>query len=242
MSVAKTVATAGSAGVIACAVAFIPGWEGMDKVAARDRIGTGHPITYCNGLTSHDGSVRIGQRFTKQECDERLAKALPPYLAEIEPCIHVALPDKTKASLLDAAFNSGSGAVCKSPMVAKMNAGNIRAGCNAFNGWYVRSDGEVRTGLIDRRAGELHGDKRKSERALCLEGLGTASGGGVVTHAVKIISTATPSPAAPAPYICTPRQAEAGECLPLIEPPKNSPAETKSEPPKPACPWWRKCA
>ena len=65
--------------VIACCVLFTPGWEGMDSVAKRDAIGTGHPITYCNGLTSVDGSVRVGQHFTKAECDKRLAAALPKY-------------------------------------------------------------------------------------------------------------------------------------------------------------------
>jgi len=190
MSVKKTAATAGGAGVIACAVAFTPIWEGMDKVAARDRIGTGHPITYCNGLTSHDGSVKVGQRFTKKECDERLAEALPKYLAQIEPCIHVALPDRTKAALLDAAFNAGPAAVCRSPMVAKMNAGNLRAGCLAFAGWYVRSDGKVRAGLIDRRNGEDHGDPRQSEKGLCLQGLkeGTWSADGAISHAAKSIN------------------------------------------------------
>lgn len=168
MTVRKTIATAGSAGVIACCVAFTPTWEGMDKVAKVDRIGTGHPVTYCFGQTDEFGKVKAGQRFTKQQCDQKLAESLPKYLAEIEPCIHVPLPDKTKASLLDAAYNAGSARVCKSPMVAKMNAGDLKGGCNAFAGWIVRSDGVIRKGLIARRTGI---DSRKSERQLCLEGL-----------------------------------------------------------------------
>jgi lysozyme len=171
-----------AAGVIAAAVAFTPTWEGMDSVAKRDMIGTGHPITYCNGLTSVDGSVKVGQRFTKAQCDEKLAEALPKYLAQIEPCIHRQLPDKTAAALLDGAFNAGPGAVCRSPMLAKMNAGDLRGGCNAFEGWYIRSDGVVRPGLIDRRDGEDHGDHRLSEKGLCLQGLkdGTKSNTGTV--------------------------------------------------------------
>jgi lysozyme len=193
-SIVKTAKWVSTAGVIAAAVAFTPTWEGMDSVAKRDSIGTGHPITYCNGLTSHDGTVKVGQRFTKKECDERLAEALPKYLAEIEPCVHTTLPDKTAASLLDASFNAGPGAVCRSPMLAKMNAGNLRAGCDAFEGWYVRSDGQKRTGLVDRRDGEEHGDKRKSERALCLEGVneGTTSKDGAIAHAAKIINARAP--------------------------------------------------
>jgi lysozyme len=143
-------------------------WEGMDPVAKRDMIGTGHPVTYCNGLTSVDGDVKVGQRFTKEECEKRLAIALPKYLAALDKHITTPIPKKSAASALDASFNAGSAAVGRSPMLSNFNAGNIRAGCNAFEGWYIRSDHQVRRGLQCRRSGC---DARKSERALCLEGL-----------------------------------------------------------------------
>lgn len=163
----KVAAGAGSAGVIAATIAFLPAWEGMDTVAKKDMIGTGHPVTYCYGQTDEFGQVKEGTRFTKKQCDELLAKSLPKYLAKIEPCIKVPLPDKTKAALLDAAYNAGPAAVCRSPMVAKMNKGDLVGGCNAFTGWYVRSDGVVRRGLLARRGG----DGRKGEKQLCLEGV-----------------------------------------------------------------------
>lgn len=158
MNTAKKV----TAGAVAICMTVTAAYEGMDLVARRDKIGTGHPITYCNGLTSADGKVTVGQRFTPEQCTELLAGALPKYLAPIEKCIHVSLPDKVKASLLDAAYNAGPAAVCKSPMLAHMNAGNVTAGCNSFKNWYIRSDGAVRKGLINRRNGE---------RQLCLSGL-----------------------------------------------------------------------
>jgi lysozyme len=186
MSAKKTALTAGSAGVIACCVAFTPTWEGMDKTAKRDMIGTGHPVTYCYGQTDEFGKVKVGTVFTRQECDAKLAESLPKYLAHIEPCIRVQLPDKTMASLLDASYNAGPAAVCRSPMVAKMNAGDIAGGCRAFDGWYIRSDGHVRKGLVNRRSG----DGRKGEKQLCLEGVKE----GVRTVALK--------PAAPAKAAC----------------------------------------
>ncbi len=165
----KSAATHGSAGVIAAAVVFLPSWEGTDHVAKRDMIGTGHPITYCHGQTDEFGKVKVGQHFTDEECNQLLALSLPKYLAPLQKCVTAELPDKTMASLLDAAYNAGPAAVCRSPMVAKMNAGDIKGGCNAFRGWYVRSDGQTRKGLVARRSGI--GDGRKSERDLCLEGL-----------------------------------------------------------------------
>lgn len=166
MSKTKSAVT-GGAGVIAATVLFLPAWEGMDAVAKKDMIGTGHPVTYCYGQTDEFGKVKEGTRFTKAECDQKLAESLPKYLAKIEPCIKVPLPDKTKASLLDAAYNAGPAAVCRSPMLAKMNAGDLRGGCNAFAGWYVHADGQVRRGLVARRGG----DGRKGEKQLCLEGV-----------------------------------------------------------------------
>lgn len=168
MSVKKTAAT-GATAVIAITVPFLMGWEGMDPVAKRDPIGTGHPITYCNGLTSVDGEVKVGQRFTKEECEKRLAEALPKYLDALNKHIEAPMPKKTAASLLDASFNAGSAAVGRSPMLANINVGKIRAGCEAFKGWYISSAGQVRKGLVARRSGI--GDSRKSERDLCLEGL-----------------------------------------------------------------------
>jgi lysozyme len=184
VSKTKTGLAVGSAGVIACCVAFTPQWEGMDKIARRDRIGTGHPITYCYGQTDEFGQVRVGTRFTKKECDAKLAESLPKYLVKLDACLEVSLPDKTKAALLDAAYNAGPAAVCRSPMVARMNRGDLRGGCYAFQGWYVRSAGQVRRGLIARRAG----DSRKGEKQLCLEGLNE----GVVRPPAPIVA---PEPA-----------------------------------------------
>lgn len=155
--------------IIAAAVPFLKGWEGTDLVAKRDMIGTGHPLTYCHGATSVDGAVKSGQRFTPAQCDTILAKSITKYLTPLQTCVKSA-PVKTMAALLDAAYNAGPSAVCHSPMVAKINAGDIKGGCNAFysevrhrpNGWYIYASGRVVKGLINRR---------KAERGLCLQGL-----------------------------------------------------------------------
>lgn len=159
------------AGAIAICLTFTPIWEGMDLVAKPDAIGTGHPLTYCNGLTSTDGKVKAGQRFTPAQCKKLLAEALPKYWAPIEPCIHVPLPDKTASSLLDASFNAGPTAVCKSPMLATMNKGDLKGGCEDFDGWYITTKNNglrrIVPGLVNRRSG----DWRKGEKQLCLEGV-----------------------------------------------------------------------
>lgn len=221
-TIRRSLATTGGAGVIAATVAFLPAWEGMDRVAKRDPIGTGHPITYCYGQTAEFGDVAVGTVFTKKQCDEKLTESLPKYLAEIDPCVRVDLPDKTFASLLDGAWNAGSDAVCKSPMLAKMNAGDLEAGCNAFDMWRVttKNNGVRRevVGLIDRRAGELHGDHRKSERALCLEGLREA----------KIVEPMKPvAPVLSLPPVLTCPKLPAPVCPTVISPSTQSTIEIK---------------
>lgn len=169
MGTARKVGGASGAAVIAATVTILTVWEGTDLVAKKDMIGTGHPLTYCHGQTDEFGKVKEGQRFTPAQCKDLLAKSLPKYLTPLQACVKVELPVKTMAALLDASYNAGSAAVCRSPMVAKMNAGDIQGGCRAFKGWYVRSDGKVRNGLVARRSG-LPGDKRVNEMQLCLEG------------------------------------------------------------------------
>ncbi len=249
MSVRKSGATVCGAGAIACCVAFTPNWEGQDLVARRDMIGTGHPVTYCNGLTDEFGKVKVGQRFTPEQCRKALAEALPKYWEKIAPHMERQLPDKVAGSLLDASWNAGPAAVIRSPMLARMNEGNLKAGCNAFEGWYVRSDGKVRTGLVDRRSGELHGDKRKSERALCLEGVreGTTTKDGAIASAAKNINAwhpAAPSvavelkpaePPAPPPPAPVYRWWQWGFWKSLIFAKPAAPAAK-------GCAWWRYCA
>lgn len=156
--------------IVSTLIGFTPQWEGMDKIARRDAIGTGHPVTYCFGQTDEFGNVQVGQRFTKVECDEKLKESLPKYITGVARCAERIFPVKVWAALVDAAYNAGITAVCKSPMLRLMNAGEYIAGCNAFSSWYIRSNGVIRKGLIARRGG-LKGDPRISERELCMEGI-----------------------------------------------------------------------
>ena len=158
MTVRKTAITVASAAAIAAAVPAVKAYEGLWLVAKVDTIGTGRPVTACYGETEN---VRLGQRFTKQECYELLAVKLRRYDAEIGGCIRVVLPDATRAAMVSFAYNVGSAGACRSAVIRKMNAGDIRGGCEALMQW-TRAQGHVVAGLVNRRA---------KERALCLKGL-----------------------------------------------------------------------
>lgn len=158
MTARRTAITIASAAAIAAALPAVKAYEGLWLVAKVDTIGTGRPVTACYGETEN---VKLGEKFTKQECDDLLTVKLKRYDAEIGHCIHVDLPDDTRAALISFAYNVGSAGACRSSTVAKMNAGDIRGGCQALMQW-TRAQGRVVQGLVNRRA---------KERALCLSGL-----------------------------------------------------------------------
>lgn len=148
---------AASATAIAIAVSVVAPWEGLWLTAKPDRLAYNIP-TVCYGETE---GVRIGDTYTKSQCQAMLAKKLPRYDAEIGRCLHVYLPDKTRAALVSFAYNVGSAGACRSTAFKKINAGDIRGGCDALMAWN-RAGGRVVKGLINRRT---------AERKLCLAGL-----------------------------------------------------------------------
>jgi lysozyme len=158
VSARKTTITVASAAAIAMALPATKAYEGLWLTAEVDRIGTGRPVTACYGETEN---VRLGQRFTEKECADLLAVKLRRYDAEIGRCLHVGLPDATRAALVTFAYNVGSAGACKSTAIRKMNDGDIRGGCDALMAWN-RAGGRVVAGLTNRRA---------AERKMCLAGL-----------------------------------------------------------------------
>ncbi len=150
--------TVATAAALATATAYVKPWEGLWLTAKVDTIGTGRPVTACYGETEN---VRLGQKFTKQECDDLLTVKLARYDAEIGRCIHVELPDYTRAALVSFAYNVGSAGACRSGVIRKMNEWDIRGGCDALMQW-TRAQGRVVQGLVNRRS---------KERKLCLAGL-----------------------------------------------------------------------
>lgn len=137
-------------------------WEGFAPVATHERIDPPSVITYCYGRTNYDDpNLKVGDRCTKDEGKKFLASDLEDkYLPPIRACIHDFdhLPIWRQAAFLDASYNLGSGTVCKSSMVRKLNAGDVRGACDAFL-LYDRANGKVIRGL------EL---RREAERELCL--------------------------------------------------------------------------
>jgi lysozyme len=155
-------AIAGGTAVALATAAFAAPWEGFEPVAKHERIDPPNVITYGYGRTNYDDpNLKPGDRISEQQAREFLASDLEnKYLPPIWACINGfdLMPPWRKVAFLDASYNLGPQAVCRSAMVRKLNAGDVQGACDAFL-MYDRANGKILKGLQRRR---------EAERELCL--------------------------------------------------------------------------
>jgi lysozyme len=132
-------------------------------------------VTICDGDTHN---VRLGMVETPEGCQRRLEAQI---LAHIRPVLACAPAMRGHPGMIVAAgsyaYNAGPRAVCRSPIVARLNAGDLRGACEAFGPYFMGRDsrgqlvrmhsiitarGRVLPGLVRRRAWE---------RETCLRGI-----------------------------------------------------------------------
>lgn len=157
MSLKKKLGAGAAAVVIASATPFIAKWEGLETTAYRDIVGV---PTVCYGETR---GVKMGDTYTKEQCMDMLKVAVGEYYTKIEPCMtNKDIPVGVQASLLELAYNVGTGAACKSTMMKLANQGKYKEACMELDKW-IRAGGQPIKGLQNRRA--------DSKINLCLKGL-----------------------------------------------------------------------
>jgi lysozyme len=157
MSLRKKVTAGAAAVVIATATPFIAKWEGLETTAYRDIVGV---PTVCYGETR---GVKMGDTYTKEQCMDMLKVAVGDYYRKIEPCMtNKDIPVGVQASILELAYNVGTGAACKSTMMKLANQGKYKEACRELDKW-VKAGGQTVRGLQNRRV--------DSKVNLCLKGL-----------------------------------------------------------------------
>lgn len=156
MAAAQKKGYLGKSAVVALALSFIGGAEGLRQNAYPDPATRGNPWTICYG---HTGHVTPGEKASLAECKSLLLADLGTEANGVERCIHVPMTDARFVAFLSLAHNIGVSGVCKSSAVRDLNAGNIPAACDALL-LYNRAAGITMPGLTSRR---------QKERALCLE-------------------------------------------------------------------------
>lgn len=157
MSKGKVIAGgAGLAAVLALAAPLIARWEGLKYDVYLDPVGI---PTVCYGHTGPE--VKMGQRYTKAQCDALLEQDMHKANAIVRRCIPGDMPQGVEVALTSAAFNIGPKVVCGSTLQGYALASNWPAVCAELSKWKY-SKGRVFKGLVLRRA---------DERAVCERGL-----------------------------------------------------------------------
>lgn len=121
--------------------------------------------TACDGLTK---GVRLGQTYTPAQCTVLLEAALVEHAAGVMRCtpgLSTTIPrrDNVRFAAISMAYNIGVGAWCGSTARKLLDAGNIRAACDAFLRW---DKARVRGVLRPVRGLTL---RRQREREHCLK-------------------------------------------------------------------------
>lgn len=149
-----------TAAALAIALPFTAKWEGDDGLVAKHlSIDPPGVVTVCRGITNYDiPTLKIGDRYTREQCDDLYIKSYLKYAATIDKCVKVEIAAETRASLYDAAYNLGAGRICASYIVRKINNGDIEGGCDVLL-QYVYANRTFLQGLLNRR---------RDERKLCL--------------------------------------------------------------------------
>ncbi|WNG71549.1 lysozyme [Cupriavidus gilardii] len=137
---------------IAAAVPLVAAFEGLRQTAYLDPVGI---PTACFGATK---GVRLDQVYTREQCDDLLAKDLLEANAGVNSCVRVPLTDGQRTAFVSFTYNVGRGAFCGSTLVRKLNAADYVGACNELPRW-VYAKGVKLPGLVSRR---------EQERALCL--------------------------------------------------------------------------
>ncbi|WP_408586474.1 lysozyme [Novosphingobium sp.] len=121
--------------------------------------------TACDGLTAR---VRMGLRYTEAQCGAMLEAELVRHADGVMRCtpgLALAIPgrDHARAAAISLAYNIGVGGWCGSTAARRINAGQIRAGCDAMLAW-----DKARVGGVLRPVKGLTA-RRQRERTLCLK-------------------------------------------------------------------------
>lgn len=147
-----------SAAVVLATSALIAPWEG-ERTAAYIPV-PGDKPTICFGSTA---GVKLGDRKTHAECLALLREEAQTYGIGIAYCINwdVNIPSDSLAAFVSLSYNIGTTNFCRSTLVKKLNAGDVRGACDQIPAW-DKFHGRPLKGLTNRRA---------AERARCLKGL-----------------------------------------------------------------------
>lgn len=122
--------------------------EGLRTSTYLDPVGI---PTVCYGHTGPD--VRMGQTYTRAECEAIVVEDIAKHRAGIERCITAPLTSNQRDAAVSLAFNIGVSRFCGSTLARKLNREDYIGAADEFPKWKY-AGGRVLRGLVTRRAKE----------------------------------------------------------------------------------------
>lgn len=150
-----------SAAGAALAALLVSHWEGMNLVAVHLKFDPPGVITVCGGITNYDWPwLTVGMKFTEEQCHAALAEAAQRYADKVVECVPSlpTMPPHRQAALASFAVNLGPARICGTSIGRDLNAGNIKAACDAMVK-YVNANGKFLQGLLNRRTDAMWGER-----------------------------------------------------------------------------------
>lgn len=172
VSAAKSGGTAAACIAAACLVAapLAQRWEGFAPKVYKD---PANISTWCYGETKVKLSQDPNFIYSKDQCAvllrQRMARDYAPKILHCIPQLGVAERRNVFAALIDASYNAGPDAVCRSPMALQIKANHWLSACSALPSWYVTATKRIN----GKRVGKpfvLKGlvNRRNDEKRVCL--------------------------------------------------------------------------
>lgn len=141
-----------SAIIGATGLSLVQAYEGLRLNTYIDPVGI---PTVCYGHTGPD--VKLGQRYTKAQCEQILLSDIQKHRAGVEKCVTKPLTPNQRDAVVSFAFNVGVSRFCGSTMAKKLNRGDYIGAADEFPKWkYAKVNGRnvVLPGLARRREAE----------------------------------------------------------------------------------------
>lgn len=127
---------------------LIKRWEGLRLRAYRC------PADVWTIGYGHTATARPGMVIDAAEAERLLRRDLRQFEDAVERLIHVPLTDWQFAALVSWTFNVGAGALARSTLRKRLNAGAYHEAPEQMMRW-TRAGGRVLDGLVNRRAAEV---------------------------------------------------------------------------------------
>lgn len=132
-------------------VKFIKQFEGFVNHAYKP---VSDEIYYTIGYGHYGPDVRVGQTITEPQAEQLLANDLQRYVSGVASLVHVSLNQNQFDALVSFAYNVGVGALGKSTLLTKLNAGDYKGAALEFPKWVYGAGGLALQGLVNRRHAE----------------------------------------------------------------------------------------